>query len=231
MTLRQQVFNAPGTWTWPGNVSYVDVFVVGGGGGAALRTEPYPGPSGGPVTARYAGGGGGIRFVVGVPVSAPVPVTVGAGGAAQPSAPLAANPGGDSSFGPVVVGGGGGANLNAPPNGGGGGGKNARSGLGGLGGAYGGNTISGEGGAGGLNSVSISGLSIPAQLDTFNQVDGMFEIGSQFEGYGQGGSRGTLTVGPFYGHITANMGCGGSMNSTVTALPGTSGVVIVRWFE
>lgn len=73
-------FLAPGTWTWPGNVSFVEVLVVGGGQGSGSAGS-------------NSGGAGGVGIFQ-VPVSAPVPVTVGAGG----TAPLGA--GGTTFFGP-----------------------------------------------------------------------------------------------------------------------------------
>jgi len=133
----EEVFTAPGTWTWPGTVSGVEVTVVGGGGGGQ-STTPTVGSAAG-------GGGGGVRRVL-IPVSAPVPVTVGAGGAAGTLSPTTASPGsagGTSAFGPlgpgpipsippttVAVGGGGGGgnNTGAPPIGGGGGGAAASPG-------------------------------------------------------------------------------------------------------
>lgn len=75
-----EVFTAPGTWTKPASCTQVRVTVIGGGGG---------GGPGGPT-----GGGGGAAIVI-VPVSAPVAVTVGAGGPSSAS-------GGTSSFGPSV---------------------------------------------------------------------------------------------------------------------------------
>lgn len=137
----EETFTAPGTWTWPGNVTHVEVLLVGGGGGAGSQAAP-PSPSG------YAGhgGGGGVRMVYDIPVSAPVPVTVGAGGAGGTYPANHGSAGGDSAFGPLSppipptthkVGGGGGGSAgsgsfsvpptgptftDAPPDGGGGGG-------------------------------------------------------------------------------------------------------------
>jgi len=143
----EEIFTAPGTWSWPGNVTEVEVMLVGGGG-AGGNGGSYTGP---PAVGNEiqvwggGGGGGGVRFER-VPVSAPVPVVIGAGGT---SGPAATQLGGSSSFGPVDVdGGAGGGGFNtagtpgtltvpnislptlpglfrgrsAPPNGGGGGG-------------------------------------------------------------------------------------------------------------
>ena len=147
-SMYEETFTSPGTWTWPGNVTHVEVLLVGGGGGAGSQaTAPSP--------AGYAGhgGGGGVRMVYDIPVSAPVPVTVGAGGAGGTFPNSNGSVGGDSAFGPLSppippttykVGGGGGGVAgsgsfpvptptivigapmgfaDAPPDGGGGGGK------------------------------------------------------------------------------------------------------------
>jgi hypothetical protein len=81
---QNQLFTAPGTWTKPASCTQVRVIVVGGGGG------------GGSVG---AGGVGGFAIAM-VPVSAPVAITVGAGGAASPA--TTGGSGGTSSFGPAV---------------------------------------------------------------------------------------------------------------------------------
>ena len=95
-TFTEERFLSPGTWTRPPTVSFVEVLVVGGGGGGQ-------GALNNPVTglAYRAGGGGGVR-VAWVPVSAPVPVTVGSGGAGgtYPSTTSGSN-GGNSFFGPA----------------------------------------------------------------------------------------------------------------------------------
>jgi hypothetical protein len=84
-----ELFTAPGTWTKPASCTQVRVTVVGGGGG------------GGPTTTSGLGG----LAIAQVPVSAPVTITVGAGGAANAT-------GGTSSFGPAVSATGGGTNIN-----------------------------------------------------------------------------------------------------------------------
>ena len=79
--LQTQLFTSPGTWTKPSSTTQVRVLVVGGGGGVG---------TGGP-----GGGAGGLAWAM-VPVSAPVSITVGSGGAAYSGS------GGTSSFGSAV---------------------------------------------------------------------------------------------------------------------------------
>tara|TARA_R110000868_G_scaffold40733_1_gene140276 strand:- start:157 stop:1275 length:1119 start_codon:yes stop_codon:yes gene_type:complete len=84
--LQTQLFTAPGTWTKPASCTQVRVLVIGGGGGGSPAN---------------AGGYGGLALAQ-VPVSAPVTITVGAGGNVSVA-------GGTSSFGPAVSATGGGA--------------------------------------------------------------------------------------------------------------------------
>jgi hypothetical protein len=79
--LQTELFTAPGTWTKPASCTQVRVTVVGGGGGS--------------VTSNPSNGGYGGAIIATGPVSAPVSVTVGAGGNSAP--------GGTSSFGPLVT--------------------------------------------------------------------------------------------------------------------------------
>lgn len=89
--LTEQEFTAPGTWTCPPTVTRVEVIVVGGGGGGGASADNNLTGGG--------GGGGGVRTAV-VPVSGPVPVTVGSGGTGATYSPaVSATPGGVSSFG------------------------------------------------------------------------------------------------------------------------------------
>jgi hypothetical protein len=99
--LQNQLFTAPGTWTKPASATQVKVTVVGGGGGGGSVGN---------------GGLGGIGIAM-VPVSAPVAITVGAGGSASPSTTGAS--GGTSSFGPAIssTGGGGGTSGGSGANG------------------------------------------------------------------------------------------------------------------
>ena len=96
--LQTEIFTAPGTWTKPASCSQVRVTVAGGGGGGSNHAP-------GPFQGRPGGSGGYAKAIV--PVSAPVSITIGSGGAAL-------NAGGTSSFGPAVSCTGGGAGGPAP---------------------------------------------------------------------------------------------------------------------
>ena len=102
-----QVFTSPGTFTTPASTTKVKITLVGGGGTGNTAPIPTPTQGGG------GGGGGGAIGVYTVTASTPYAVTVGAGGAGftTPAIPTAGNPGGTSSFGPLVsaTGGGGGS--------------------------------------------------------------------------------------------------------------------------
>jgi hypothetical protein len=101
--LQTQLFTAPGTWTNPGTVTKVRVYVAGGGGGA-------DGQAG-----NFRGGLGGFAFAE-CPVSSPVSITVGAGGAGTTYPSGGSTAGGTSSFGALVsaTGGGAGTVSNTP---------------------------------------------------------------------------------------------------------------------
>jgi hypothetical protein len=86
--LQTELFTAPGTWTKPSSATRVRVTVFGAGGAGS---QGFPGTGAG-----TAGGTGGVAYVSNIPVSSPVAVTIGAGGANS------GGPGGTSSFGPFV---------------------------------------------------------------------------------------------------------------------------------
>ena len=231
--LYEQEFVSPGTWTWPGLVTHVEVLLVGGGGGSGSVSFALPGYSG-------AGGGGGVRLIPETPVSGPVPVTIGAGGAGgstipapSPVAPNATSGsiGGTTSFGPLSVGGGGGgygtvgpavnsANKNAPPTGGGGGGSPS----GGTGGTYGCSTATTSGGGAGSTPFYIG----PSGNQSWSGV-GRY-------GYGAGGYSSLTESGSSSWPGQYGAGANGIVNSPLFPIPGagnagTDGVVVVRWWQ
>lgn len=228
MTRRAQTFTAPGTWSCPPTTKSVEVFLVGGGGGLSRHARNPLAP---PTNPYSAGGGGGVRTVV-VPVSGPVPVTVGAGGTnGVVPAPLPAQgtAGGSSSFGPVSVGGGAAGYSDAPPDGGGGGSNSPGSPTAGggyfNGGLYGGGTyVDGAAGSGGRRiEGAVYGNSQQPEV-----------LPSGIDGYGCGGASSNAAF--WYnqqslgnaGTVSDNTGAGAGGSITSTA---KSGVVIVRWFE
>ena len=223
---RSETFTAPGTWTKPATTTQVFVVVIGGGGGGSNNYNAPPffpkGPGGG-------GGGGGLRSAV-LPVTAPVPVTVGAGGTGGPdvSSPYDGTAGGTTSFGPFSVGGGGAGHNNAPPDGGGGGGTGTSPRYNSppitLGGAYG---VAGTpwGGGGAFRGHVQTRSPSPA-----------FPYPRIVTGW-NGHSRGSWDD-PFNEQTFGGYGCGGGPGifgpgtpSPIPATAGTSGVVIVRWNE
>lgn len=93
-----EIFTASGTWTKPTGTTAVEVWVVGGGGGAAGITSAATGT-------RVAGGGAGAtagyaRIITGL--SSSETVTIGAGGAGGANQSVAGTNGGTSSFGTFV---------------------------------------------------------------------------------------------------------------------------------
>lgn len=99
----QQEFTAPGTWTRPEGVDFVEVLVVSGGGAGQTQQTTVPVPL--VASTEYAGAGGVGVFTVNV--TGPVPVIVGAGGTATPypvtpGLPvIAGGSGGSSGFGSI----------------------------------------------------------------------------------------------------------------------------------
>jgi len=93
--LQTEIYTSPATWTCPTTTNKVRVMVVGGGGGGGSYTSPS-------ISGR-TGGRGGFAWAE-VPVSAPVTITVGAGGAGAANAPngVSGGAGGTSSFGPAI---------------------------------------------------------------------------------------------------------------------------------
>lgn len=239
MTFRYQEFVSPGTWTWPGTVSTVRVTVVGGGGGSSSAA---PG-----ISAIPSGGGGGAVITKWMPVSAPVPITVGAGGTGSDTYSNS-TPGGTSYFGPagpgpvpaiptatVAAGGGFRAQDTSPtplyPISGGGGQSGLNPPFSVRGGAYGSNSSYKNGGAGGKNSITI--------LEWGQNAGSQVAIGEDYYGNGGAGSDGVNHYGspaPAPSNFAspapnANTGAGGTAYTNPGSSPGSSGIVIVRWFE
>lgn len=251
----EEVFTAPGTWTWPGNVTHVEVLLVGGGGGGGASKSP-------PGTNNWAGGGGGggVRMVYDIPVSAPVPITVGAGGAGGTYPGGVGLAGGDSAFGPLappipantykVGGGGGGAPAEpspsytptssaAPPDGGGGGGTSM---------IYTAGLYSFQGGLYGMPASDNPTTNNPSLYENSEGCGGgaLTPGGSTHNGlgrYGYGAAQQAYnmifaTAGQLLATQAAsglsNTGNGAGAIKGQAAIPGGtggSGIVIVRWWE
>ena len=215
MTLRQVTYTSPTTWTWPGNISHVEVILVGGGGGAGTK----PGPV---VSLASTGGGGGIRLLSSVPVTGPVPIVVGAAGTMGPptNTPTGwsvTTVGGTSSFGAYSVDGGGrGYDLDAdaPPDGGGGG--LAPPSTTGLNGSYGIGNPDGAGVGGGTGFTRVPYMSSV-------EVEG-FEFSCV--------APPPSTAYKTWGWDKRAYGCGGQGSTITTPItPSVQGCVIVKWFE
>lgn len=223
-----EVFTSPGTWTCPPVVKSVEVWVVGGGGGGWLNPL---------VPAAYGGGGGAVVRKV-LPVSGPVPITVGSGGAGASGGPtFSGGTGGISGFGPlgpgpeplipattVAAGGGGGAGGpgNAPPIGGGGGSGGSQN-YGGAYGYYGGNQAGGGTRSSGQTGSPLADGGLGKTLPLY---------GYQFGAGGRAfiGNRGRIVSGSaswdspsLNSPAVPNSGGGGA-----GTLPGAAGIVIVR---
>lgn len=243
-----ETFTAPGTWNWPGKVDSVTVTVVGGGGGSGRISFS---PS---LAATCGGGGGGVRLET-VPVSGPAPVVVGAGGAAGTPTPGATNGGigGDSSFGPIVVGGGAGGNANsspfagspgvdAPPIGGGGSGGNSPGTSAGKGGLYGYPSLGLlAGGAGSQPRTLFPGLQVGHAWKGFGSagrsradVDPTSQ-GGAFNAAVRNGDGFDTPVGatkPNSGNGAPNqLNPPAITTGTASGYAGSSGVVIVRYWQ
>jgi hypothetical protein len=102
----EQVFYSSGTFTVPNNVNHLGVIVIGGGGGGSFHSAN-----------SGTGGGGGISMAIieRNALGSSVAVTVGAGG--SPSDYDGSGPGGQSSFGGMLVANGGNGNPYGNTNG------------------------------------------------------------------------------------------------------------------
>ena len=220
----------------------------GGGGGAGGYRESHSTPVSGPYTASP------LATPTAISVSAQTyPITVGGGGAGQPTGNTPGNDGSSSVFSTITSAGGGGGG-GAPPSGS----SNGRSGGSGGGGAYNGATGGSgntppvsppQGNAGGTpNGNSSSGGGAGAAGSNNNNAAGGTGVGTAinpavgtpgpdgglkyFAGGGASAGGGGASVGgggprdatPSAG--TANTGGGGAGN---TGAAGGSGIVIIRY--
>lgn len=205
LNVYEQEFLAPGTWTQPSpSVTFVEVLVVGGG------------MAGGSDPSLIRGGGGGGVGVFHVPVSGPMPVTIGAGG----TAPFGG--GGTTWFGPSTP---------PTPN------NIARAGGGGSGGLYGGSmyappdVLGPSFGPVGFGSQGFTQTGSPGPGFGGGAGGGIgngWAIGGNNKwGYG-GGAPGFCGQGRDTTAPLANTGHGGCTGSTGRA--GGSGYCLVRWY-
>lgn len=187
----------------------VDAFLVGGGGGGS-----------------WSGGGGGYTktSVVSITLNSGIPVTIGAGGAAN------ADGGTTSAFGVTAAGGKAGGFRNSGGAGGsGGGGGGASSSLddgprGGDGGSDGGN---------GGNSTWSGGIGQGSTTREFGESGAeLYAGGGGGEGangqHGAGGSGGGSTGGSQRPGMANTGGGGGGAYAVSTGFAGGSGIVIIR---
>ena len=189
----------------PASVSKMSAVLVGGGQGGAVNDIGS--------FIAYAGGGGGVVYVDSVNISAPVTITVGAGGAADFSE------GGNTMVGTVTAGGGGvdlGSQSGLPQN---------NSGLVVDDGDTSGTAYGSGGGAGGTPTTCAGGpgvtaSSVAAGSSLFPVILGEPELG-------QGGSCSGVTL-----TSEAGAGKGGDVYDELPdyeASVGSDGAVILRW--
>jgi hypothetical protein len=195
------------TFTAPASVSKMSAVLVGGGQGGAV--DDYGGGS----FLAYAGGGGGVVYVDSVNISAPVTITVGAGGAADFSE------GGDTTIGTDTAGGGGvdlGSESGLPQN---------NSGLVVDDGDTSGTAYGSGGGAGGTPTTCAGGPGLTASEVAAGSS--LFPTVLGEPTFGAGGSCSGITL-----LGAAGAGKGGDVftdGATPTAVAGTDGAVILRW--
>jgi len=204
-----QTFTSPGTWTNPGSVTKVKVTVIGGGGGGSGSNQPNAN-----VTRSGAGGGGGgtaIEWIT-IPTS-PVPVTIGAGGAAGSPTGDGGN-GGTSSFGAYcsATGGTGGDCQPSSP-------------------GYPTYVFGGIGGAGSGGNLNLPGQTLGWHSvgSAQGQSGGQSILGTGGMG-GQSSPRGTKgAAGNNYGGGGGGYGGPGGAFYWTGGGAGASGVVVVEW--
>lgn len=210
-TVKSAIYTETGSWTVPANVTSVDVFIMGGGGGAGGNLTYDTGYT------SFGGGGGAGRLKkqqLTVTPGQSITVTVGTGGAAgvdrtgsgSETGGVGSN-GGTTSFGTLlsVTGGNGGTGGSVAQGGnggagsaGGGGGSNRSGGSSGSGGSGGNGDYCGGGGAAASANTSVKGGN-----------------GGTYGG-GGGSMVGTRATGGQYG------GAGGVTGSNLSAVAGTN---------
>lgn len=205
--------------------STVEYLVVGGGGGGFLGK-----------TGTYWGGGGGAGQVLSgsslaVSTSTPYTVTIGAGGAEQPSLDMNGYSGNSSVFSSITATGGGGGLYNT--------GYGGTSGNGFIGGAPGGSpTAGGGGGAGAAGSGQNGGNGITSSItgsSTYYGGGGSAANDSGTPGtpgLGGGGTGSTQSVNSNIinrGAVNTGGGGGGGDYGFGNGNFGGSGIVVIRY--
>jgi hypothetical protein len=215
------IITASGSWTPPRANMLIDIFMIGGGGSGGGATSG---------SGRAGGGGGGYpRFIKDYKINSasPIPVVIGAGGAAV-AAGLTGNAGGVTSFGPIATkgGNGGGYNSRGGDGGAGGGGASSTGGAGASG--YGGNGA-GDGGTGFGHLVPLGGYCpLNGVLYGGGGGGGGNTAGPGGEGGGGNGATPTSvsTPGTLYG---AGGGGGTSTSGYLAGAAGYQGVIIIGY--
>jgi hypothetical protein len=225
----------------------VDYLVVAGGGGGSRGGG---GAGGLRSTVTATGGGGTLESPLSVIASTSYTVTVGAGGAGDPSAGSTGTNGANSVFGPITsTGGGAGAQATVAPLSGGSGGGAEQGGISGAAGTanqgfaggdgFGSGSTRGSGGGGGAGAVGVNGASaaggaggagvacsITGSSVTYGGGGGTHGISSAGAGGTGGGGAGAVS-GPG-GAGSANTGGGGGGGGNAGGAGG-SGIVIIRY--
>jgi hypothetical protein len=194
------------TFTAPASVSKMSAVLVGGGQGGFVNDF------GGGSFFAYSGGGGGVVYVDSVNISAPVTITVGAGGADF-------SEGGDTTIGTDTAGGGGvdlGSQSGLPQN---------NSGLVVDAGGTSGTGYGSGGGAGGTPTTCAGGPGLTASEVAAGTS--LFPAVLGEPTFGAGGSCSGIAL-----PGAADAGKGGDVfidGGTPTADVGADGTVILRW--
>lgn len=197
-----QVFLANGTFTKTPGYGTFKIEAWGGGGSGGTQSNS------GSTNASGGGGGGGYNTItlLSTLISSTVPITIGAGGAAQVASGTSGNHGNPSTFGNYLTayGGGGGAGSTGSSNGGGGGGGSTGYGI--TAGALGTPTTVGVGGTAVVNSAAAGGVGWDQR-----SAAGAGASATLLWGGGGGGSGATAGGFSYYGGGGGGGGNGSSM--------------------